>query len=112
MNIRLFTLAILVSALPALSSASQPISLRKEDFLAAKKTTRNGETLISVKLSKSGKAKFKKLNKEAVDEEIHAEIGGIFSSFRLREPIRNEGLEMGPYSAQDAETVVSAINRN
>lgn len=111
MNLRLFSIALLISALPSLSWADPAISLNKEDFVAAEKISRDGEVIVSVKLSKSGKAKFKKLNRQAVSKEIHAEIAGVSSDFKLREPIKGDGLEMGPYSAGDAQKVVSEINK-
>ena len=61
MNIRLFSIALLVSALP-LFAESPAISLNEGDFLSAEQVSHDGETVVRVKLSKSGKAKFKKLN--------------------------------------------------
>lgn len=111
MNLRLFSIALLISALPNLSSAESVISLGKEDFLAAEKISRDGEVLVSFKLSKSGKAKFKKLNHSSINKEVHSEISGVSSDFNLKEPIQGGELEMGPYSANDAEKVISEINR-
>lgn len=63
MNLRLFSIALLVSAFPIFAQAeSAGISLNKGDFLSAEKITNDGESVVSVKLSKSGKAKLKKLN--------------------------------------------------
>jgi hypothetical protein len=64
-----------------------------------------------VKLSKSGKAKFKKLNQNAVDEDVHAEIGGVETNFKLRVPITGNQLEMGPYATADADKVIAEINK-
>ncbi|HAZ12995.1 MAG: hypothetical protein A2X86_09405 [Bdellovibrionales bacterium GWA2_49_15] len=108
MNIRLFSMAVLVSALPLFASE---LSLNKGDFISAERVTRSGETIVSVKLSKSGKAKFKKLNASSVNKEIHAEIAGVESNFKLRVPITGAGLEMGPYSENDAVKVVTEINK-
>src|SRR5665213_1554708 len=102
MNLRLFSIALLISALPSLSSAGEVISLNKGDFIAAEKISKEGETVISVKLSKSGKAKFKKLNEQSVNSGIHAEVARVSSDFKLREPIKGNRLEMGPYSYSDA----------
>jgi hypothetical protein len=104
----MFTIALLVSALPLLAHAN--VSFNKGDFIAAHEITRNGEVLVSVKLSKSGKAKVKKLNREAVGEAVHMEVGDVAKDFTLKVPIKGESLEMGPYSPSDAERVVSAIN--
>lgn len=110
MNLRHFSIALLISALPSLSYAEGKISFTKEDFKSAERVTRNGEVIVNVKLSKSGKAKLKKLNKTAVDKEIHSEIGGVTTDFRLREPITGEELQMGPYSEADARKVTTDIN--
>jgi len=75
MNLRLFSIALLISAHPLMSLASaNNIKLNSGDFVSAEKITPEGETLVSVKLSKSGKAKFKKLNTEAVNQEVLAAI--------------------------------------
>ena len=64
MNIRMFSLALLISALPQVSLArTARVSLNHNDFLAAERTGPDGETVLDVKLSKSGKAKLKKLQK-------------------------------------------------
>lgn len=88
MNLRLFSIALLISALPNLAFTDSLISLNKGDFIAAERLSRTGETIISVKLSKSGKAKFRKLNESSVDKEVQSEIAGISSKFKLREPIK------------------------
>lgn len=111
MNLRLFTVLMLASTLPLAASAAARLSLNEADFISAKRITRNGGALVSVKLSKSGKAKLRKLNKEAVGKDVHSEIAGVDTGFTLREPIKGDGLEMGPYSESDAAKVVSAINK-
>ena len=110
MNLRHFTLAILISAFPQLSAADA-VKLDKGDFLAAEQITREGETLVRVKLSKSGKAKLRKLNQTAVNKEVHSEIGGVTKDFKLREPILGDDLEMGPYSQSEAKKVVAEVNK-
>ena len=67
---------------------------------------------MKLKVSKSGKAKLKKLNEQKVGQEVDTEIGEVSSYFQLRVPITGDGLEMGPYSKSDAQKVVTAINRN
>lgn len=102
-------MALLISALPITAlAAAHKISLDKGDFIAAEKITKSGKTIVSVKLSKSGKAKFKKLNKQA---EVHADIAGVESDFKVREPVHGDGLEIGPYSSIDAEKVTKEINK-
>jgi hypothetical protein len=110
MNKRIFTSAILISLFPLLANAGG-ITLNEGDFLAAQKITRGGEVVVSLKLSKSGKAKFKKLNKTAVNEQVHAEIGGVETNFKLRVPIAGDQLEMGPYAPADADKVIAEINK-
>jgi hypothetical protein len=107
MNLRQFSIAVLVSALPIIASADPSVSFDRGDFKAAKKITRDGETVLSVKLSKSGKAKLKKIS---VGKNVHTEIGGVESGFKLRESIKGDDLVIGPYTTDDAEQVVSAIN--
>ncbi|MEK6774909.1 MAG: hypothetical protein AABY64_13280 [Bdellovibrionota bacterium] len=112
MNTRLFSIALLVSALPLFALAeSAAVSLNKGDFISAERLSESGETIVSVKLSKSGKSKFKKLNKDSVGKEIHTELAGVSSDFKLKEPIKGAELQIGPYSQQDAEKVVAEINR-
>jgi hypothetical protein len=110
MNLRQFSIALLISALPVFASATSSISFNKGDFVSADSISRNGEMILSVKLSKSGKAKMRKLNQSSVKKQIHAEIAGISSDFNLREPIQGDSLEMGPYSPGDAQKVISEIN--
>jgi hypothetical protein len=74
MNIRQFSIALMISALPALAQAGQALSLNHGDFIAARKISSNGETTVTFKLSKSGKAKLKKLGKGSGDKEILHEI--------------------------------------
>jgi hypothetical protein len=60
------------------------ISFNKGDFVAAETVSKEGETIVSAKLSKSGKAKIKKLNKQAVNQQVHADVAGVTSNFNLR----------------------------
>lgn len=111
MNLRLYSMALLISAIPHFALAGTEISLNKEDFTAAERVSPEGETVVKVKLSKSGKAKFKKLNRQSMNKEVHTEIGGVTSDFKLRQPINGDGLEMGPYASEDADRVVTEINK-
>lgn len=74
MNIRQFSMAILISALPNLGLADPGLSLNKGDFKAAKQITKDGESILQVKLSKSGKAKLKKLNKNSINQKVQEAI--------------------------------------
>lgn len=109
MNLRLFSMALLVSALPALAQAG--VSFDKGDFTAARKITRDGQTVLRLKLSKSGKAKLRKLNRDGVGESVQIEIDGVESDLVFREPIAGDGVEVGPYSADDADRVAAVINK-
>jgi hypothetical protein len=57
-------MAVLISAVPYFAQAEESgIKLNKGDFVSAERVSQDGETVLSVKLSKSGKAKLKKLTK-------------------------------------------------
>jgi hypothetical protein len=105
-------MALLMSVLPALANADSKISLTKEDFVAAQKISREGENIISVKLSKSGRAKMKKLNLVPGAPNVHSNIGGVKADMKLKEPIKGDSLEMGPYSTSEAEKIVYEINKS
>ena len=112
MNLRSFTMAILISALPlSVKAGTRQISLGQGDFVSARTVNRAGGTLVRAKLSKSGRAKFRRLNQESADQEVHTEIGGVQSDLKLRTHIQGSGLEMGPFSETEAQTVADAINR-
>jgi len=49
-------------------------------------------------------------NQTSVDKTVHAEIAGVVSDFKLRETIKGDALEMGPYSPADAEKIATEIN--
>lgn len=112
MNLRQFSIAFLISALPMGAIADPDISLNKGDFIAAESLNRDGESIVSVKLSKSGKAKFKKLNDRKEKVEIKSDIAGVSTHFKMKEPITGDELEMGPYSEADANRVIKEINNN
>lgn len=111
MNLRLFSIALLLTIQPIIASAGSTRSLGKKDFVSAQESTKDGKTIVSAKLSELGKSKFKKLNETAIDKEVHSEIAGVLSDFKLREPIKGDSLEMGPYSAEEARKVVTEINK-
>jgi len=52
----------------------------------------------------------KKLNQHSVGKEINTEIAGVNSTFKLKEPINGDGLEMGPYTNEEAKKVAIEIN--
>lgn len=63
MNIRLFTVALLASSLPlAAQAGTKKLSLDKGDFISEDYAMEEGEATVKVKLSKSGKAKLRKLH--------------------------------------------------
>jgi hypothetical protein len=64
MNLRLYSIALLISAFPQLVSAqASQVKFNAGDFKAIERLAPDGRTLVQVKLSKSGKAKLKKLDK-------------------------------------------------
>ncbi len=76
--------------------------------MAAQSISRDGETVLKVKLSKSGKAKLRQLKK---DDAILTEVAGVTSNFKIRETILGEDLEIGPYSPGEAQAIVKVINQ-
>lgn len=62
MNLKLFSIALMASAIPFTALAQAGIKLDESDFLSAQRIQRNGDTIVSVKLSKSGKAKLRKMS--------------------------------------------------
>lgn len=111
MNRRLFSFAVMISAIPLIALAkTSSVSFNEGDFKAAKKITRNGDTLISLKLSKSGKAKLKKLNAEAVNKDVHLDVAHVEADFKLREAITGDSLEAGPFASDEADRIVTEIN--
>lgn len=64
MSPKMFSIALLASAIPISALASAGVTLTESDFRAAQRVKRNGETIVSVKLSKSGKAKLRKLGEK------------------------------------------------
>ncbi len=112
MNARLFSIAVLISAIPLQGfAAGHEISLNHADFISAEKVSPSGETILNMKLSKSGKAKFKKLNANFISKKVHVEVAGIASDLTLKVPIAGDAMQMGPYSASEATQVVDEINK-
>lgn len=68
MNLRLFSISFLISALPIVVPAEIGITLNNGDFRAAEKITQEGDQIINVKLSKSGKAKLRRLKEMTSDK--------------------------------------------
>lgn len=111
MNAKMYTMVLLMSALPLVSAAkSQSIFLNEGDFIAAEKVDAQGDKLLRLKLSKSGKAKLKKLQTSPTN--IHTELAGVSKDFKLRERPKGDGVEIGPYSAQEADQIVKKFERN
>lgn len=108
MNLRLFSMALLVSALPQLALAGHEVSFNSGDFLAAEKVSRDGQTVVSVKLSKSGKAKIKKLKPE---QKVHTEVAGVERDLVMRTPIVGDKAQLGPYSELEAQKIIQEINK-
>ena len=61
MNLRHFSMALLISALPLSLSAEHASLFNEGDFKVVEKQTDGSEMELKVKLSKSGKAKLKRL---------------------------------------------------
>ena len=67
MSPKLFTIALLASAIPLSALANAGVTLTEGDFLSAQRMKRRGgkadDVVVSVKLSKSGKAKLRAVGK-------------------------------------------------
>ncbi len=103
-------LTSLVLLLSITTFAAENLKLGSGDFSSAKRLERSASILVSARLSKTGLAKFRELNRTMIGSKIAIEIAGIASNFILREAIRGESLEMGPYSEPEAQKVIEAIN--
>lgn len=111
MNLRVFSIAILASAIPlSLQAGEKRISLNQGDFISAKQISQHGEALISVKLSKSGKAKIRKLGQQSQGGKVHAEIAGVKSDLLLRDLIQGGALEIEPLSQLDVGKASASNN--
>lgn len=109
MNKRMFAMAALLSAMPLLAQAEN-LSLAPGDFLSAEKLTEDGNVVLSVKLSKSGKAKIRELNRTSVGQMVHVELGDLERDIRLVEPIEGDQLKISFKTPQNAERVVARFN--
>lgn len=108
MNAKLFSIALMVSALPLLSLAkSAGVTLDRGDFVAAEKVSDEGETVLNVRLSKSGKAKLKKVSHQLpAHEMVELRLGEVSKQLRLREPIKGNSIQVGPLSEAQADKIL------
>lgn len=107
MNIKQFSLAILISALPLSAIGQTEVQFQEQDFKAAERVSDSGETVLKVKLSKSGKAKLKKLKQGDL---LQTHLAGEMRSFELKAALEGESVEIGPYSEGEAKQAVLEIN--
>lgn len=63
MNLRLFSLALMISALP--TQPAQASVLNHADYKAIENVSDTGEVFVRLKLSKSGKAKLRRLKNQS-----------------------------------------------
>jgi hypothetical protein len=68
MNLKQFSIALLISALPLSVMGQARVQFQHQDFKAAERVNEEGQTVLKVKLSKSGKAKLKRLKQNDVME--------------------------------------------
>ena len=106
MNIKQFSLALLASALPLSAIGQSHVKFSQQDFKAAESVDQNGQTVLKVKLSKSGKAKLKKLQK---DDVFLTDLGGVDKSFEVKAPLKHEQLQIGPYTKSEAKRAVESL---
>lgn len=110
MNLRQFSLALLISALPLIGLADHSVDFNEGDFRSATQVTKDGETVLKLKLSKSGKAKIKRLSSMKGEKHMQTDIAGISSRMKLRVPITGEGIQIGPFKQQDAKKILKMLN--
>lgn len=107
MNKRLFSIALMVSAIPMIVFADgRTISLNKEDFTAAERVSPTGETLVKLKLSKSGKAK---INRASKDDDVKLVFGEHVSHIKLKTKISGDDIQAGPFSSDEAQDLVHQV---
>jgi preprotein translocase subunit SecD len=111
MNIRNYSIALLISALPVSINASQLTEFNHSDFKAVERTHPDGETTLKIKLSKSGKAKVKKYNADHVGEKVKFQFSSTTSELTLREPIRGDSIEIGPFSEDTASAIETDFSK-
>ncbi len=98
MNFRLYSIAFLFSVLPIISSATNELKFNRGDFVGTERKTSDGDTVLKVRLSKSGKAKIKKLNKEEVFKKIDLKVDGGSSALQIKELFSGSEIEVGTRS--------------
>lgn len=112
MNKRLFSIVLLISALPLFVMADgTSVTLNSGDFVSAERTTPVGDTLLKLKLSKSGKAKLRKISKSSGDGEVNVALGDLRSQLKLKGVILDEDIQIGPYNSTEATQVMADVNK-
>jgi hypothetical protein len=109
-NLLYFLGTSLVFSVASTALAGEPGKIGVLDFSSAKRLDRQPSVLVSAALSKAGLQKFRELNRTMIGKDVAIEIAGVSSKFKLRESIRGDSLEMGPYSENEAQKVIEAIN--
>lgn len=86
------------------------ISFDKSDFASVKEGKQNGEIIVLANLSKTGASKVKDLNKTSVGKEIEIHVAGETHILKLREPIKGNEMQFGPFSKDITQKIVSEVN--
>jgi hypothetical protein len=106
MNLKQFSIALLISALPLSVMGQARVQFQHQDFKAAERVNEEGQTVLKVKLSKSGKAKLKRLKQNDVME---TELAGARKDFVIKAPIQGESVEIGPFTQKEAVKVLGSF---
>lgn len=110
MNLFRTSIVFFLSTIFTIMAFASSLSLTAQDFSSAKEIKRGKEVIVAATLSDQGAAKFQTLNKQEVGNEIDFHVGGETHHFKLRQAIKNNQLEIGPFSASSAAKAVSEIN--
>ncbi|MCB9073658.1 MAG: hypothetical protein H6623_08545 [Bdellovibrionaceae bacterium] len=111
MNLRLVNFLLCIFLFPTLSLAGPDIVLQKSDFVKAESVAQNERAVVRLTLSASGKNKLSEPHKANRPKDVQVNVAGIAANFHVKASITSDHIEVGPYSVQEAQKVVAAINR-
>ena len=107
---RVFIFAVFAIVASSFAAPKDPV-FKAMDFIEAHLIQKNGGNLVSAHLSPSGLQKVKAINETLVGQEVGIDVAGVKTHFTVREKIKGEEIEIGPYTAADGEKIVRTINR-
>lgn len=112
MNLRSLIIATLIST----SSHSNSIMahevdpiLRSSDFTHAEKINRHGSSVLRLNLTQTGIDKIEILKKIEARKKLTFEVNGKFFAFKVRDLVREDQIEVGPFSHKEAVKIAEAL---